>query len=423
MSEPALLGGKPVFSKNHRWPQWPRATEADERRLLRVVRGGAWGIGCPETAGFAARFAESLGCKHVLPVTSGTAALELAVKALGIGPGDEVIVPSYTFVASANCVLQMGATVVFADVDPATFNLDPRSVAECLTPRTRAILPVHFGGNPCDMAGLKRVIRGRDIAVIEDAAHAHGMRYRGRPGGTLGKVGAFSFQSSKNMAAGERGALVTDDDAVFELAWSFHSFGRLPKQEWYDHAVLSWNHRMTGLQAALLIGQLRRLEAQTQRRYENAALLDRALAQMPGQTPQKPGDTRPGTRRAHHLYLWRYDAEASGLDRETFLEALRAEGVGAWGGYTRPLQEQSMFLHRRFWHEHFMGGKRRRRGEPDYSRVRTPGAKALCREAVWLSQQDLLASRREIQGIADAVAKVLGAADRLRAFARERKRD
>ncbi len=414
MARLALLGGKPVFPPNHRWPRWPQASRADERRVLEVIRGGTWGLDSPVTVEFAQKFAAYLGVKHVLPVANGTAALELAVKALGIVPGDEVIVPACTFVATATAALQMGATVVFADIDPDTFTLDPRDVARRITRRTRAIIPVHLYGNPCDMASLGALARKHGLAIIEDAAHAHGMLYRGKAAGTMGNAGGFSFQTSKNMTCGEGGALVTNASDLYNLAWSFHSFGRRPGRPWYEHSYLSANERMTALQSALLIGQLERVEAQTVRRLENGNFLNRALAEIPGVRPQKTSDTRRGTRRAFHIYSWRHDPEATGLDVPLFLEALKAEGVGGFGGYGRTLQENPMFLENRFWHWQFLGGKRKQKRQPDYRTMATPVAKSLI--CVNLLQQTLLGTRREMQGIVDAVAKVVANADEARRF-------
>jgi len=420
MARTALLGGKPVFDGKQQWPRWPVATAADEQRVLKVIRGDQWGIGCPETARFAERFARSVGARFALPVGTGTAALELAVKALGIEPGDEVIVPAYTFVASATCVLEVGATPVFADIDPQTLNIDPAVVERLITTRTRAVIPVHFGGNPCDMQRLKDLADRNGLEVIEDAAHAHGMLYRGRAAGTIGRAGCFSFQSSKNMTAGEGGALVTDDEDVFRRAESFHSFGRQLGRPWYEHHSMSWNHRITGFQSALLLGQLGRLEAQTRRRLENGRLLNEALGRLPGQRPQADGDRSSSTRRAWHIYIWLYDPDAVGVDHGTFVKALQAEGVPAGPGYPVPLQRNAMFLERRFWHSHGLGDAPARREEPDYSLVQTPVTEEVCARAIWLAQEKLLAPRRDVQRIAEAVAKVIENADELRAWARSR---
>jgi len=422
MSRLALLGGKPVFPKRHAWPGWPVIGNAEEQQLLGALRSGQWGIGSPHTQQLVERFCRYTGAKYALPVNTGTAALELAVKTLGIGPGDEVIVPAYTFVASATCVLEVEGTVVFADIDPDTLNLDPAAVERLITGRTRAVIPVHFGGNPCDMARLKRICRAKGIPLIEDAAHSHGMFYRGKHAGTVGKCGCFSFQSSKNMNAGEGGMLITNNKALYELAWSYHSFGRLPGRAWYEHHTISWNDRITAFQSAVLLGQLERLESQTKKRFANGAFLNKALAQIPGHRPQKDGDASKGTRRSYHLYIWRCDPEAMGIRKETYVEALRAEGVRASGGYGFPLQQHALFRERRFWHRHRLGGGPRRAGEPDYTKTRTPVTSAVCADAVWLSQSDLLAARRDMQGVVDAVAKVTENAEALRTHEKRRAR-
>lgn len=414
MSKLAIQGGKPVFKKPHQWPRWPQPDAKDKRRLLGVLAQGNYGLGSPVIGEFGSRFAEYTKTKYALPVNSGTAALELVIKALEIGPGDEVIVPSYTFVASATCVLELGATVVFADIDPLTINLNLQSVAQSITSRTRAVVAVHFAGNPVDMHGLRKVIGKRKISIIEDAAHAHGMLYRGKAPGHHGVAAEYSFQSSKNMSSGEGGILVTNDKAIFEKAWSFHSFGRLPGRAWYEHHSLSWNHRISAFQAAVLIGELERLEAQTRLRHRHGDFLNHALSGIRGIQPQVDGDIHPKTRRAYHLYLFRVDPRAIGISRDTFLKALAAEGVEGMGGYPIPLQEQPMFRGRRFWHDQYPGGKPRRPGEPDYRRMSTPHAKKLCAEAVWLPHSWLLGTRQEMQGIVDAVAKVAENAHRLR---------
>ena len=418
MTSLALIGGKPVFSTKHSWPQWPMASRADERKVLEVVRSGEWGIGSSHTRQFAEAFAQNQQVKHVLPVANGTAALELVIRALDIGEGDEVIVPSYTFVATATAVLQTDATVIFADIDPRTFNMDPAHVAKLITKRTKAIVTVHFAGNPCAMAALLTLGKKWGIPVIEDAAHAHGMLYRGKPAGGLGLAGCFSFQSSKNMASGEGGAITTNDPKLFERAQSFHSFGRKLGRQWYEHHYLACNERLSGLQSALLLGQLERLEAQTRQRYANAMFLDGRLSEIAGQHPQEPGDLHPRTRRAHHIYMWRYDARTTGIPRDLFLAALKAEGVAAIPGYPMPLQDNIMFRNRRFWHWQYLGGKPRRAGEPDYRHMETPVAKKLCAESIMLTQNMLLGPRQDMQGIVDAVAKVLAQRDVLLAHAR-----
>jgi dTDP-4-amino-4,6-dideoxygalactose transaminase len=414
MSKLAIRGGTPVVPSNYKWPAWPYATKADERRLLAVVRGTDWGAESPVTESFAERFAAYTKTKYALPVGSGTAALELAVKVLDIGPGDEVIIPAYTFVATATCVLELGATLVFADVDPDTWNLDPADVEQRITRRTRAIIPVHFAGNPANMQALKRITRGKKISIIEDAAHAHGMLLRGKAAGHFGAMAAYSFQTTKNMAAGEGGILVTNSKKLYNDAWSCHSFGRIPGGQWYEHHRLSWNHRLTALQAALLIGQLERVEHQTKTRLRNGDRLTNALASLQGITPQAISDRHATTRRAYHIFLWRHDEAVTGIPKARMIEALIAEGLPVFGGYPAPLQETPMMRDRRYWHCHRIDRRTAKTAdEPDYSRVATPGTAQLCREAIWLPHELLLAPRHDMQLIVDAVAKVLKHADEL----------
>lgn len=410
MTQLALNGGKPVFPPDHAWPQWPIGDESDEQRLLDALHQPNWGLDAPATAELTEKFAELLGVRYVLAVNSGTAALELIVKALDIGPGDEVIVPAYTFVASATCVLETGATVVFADVNPATSNLDLTDVERRLTSRTRAVIPVHFGGNPVDLLQLKRLLRGRKVAIIEDAAHAHGMVFRGKAPGHRSVAAEFSFQTSKNMTCGEGGILATNSKKLYEDAWSCHSFGRLPGHEWYEHFRLSWNHRISAFQSALLLGQLERLEEQTQVRARNAAILDSALRDIRGCRPQEADGKGPGTRRVHHLYAWRHVEKEAGISRDSLVTALQAEGVPCAAGYPTPLHRAPMFRNRRFWHAqriHVQTPKTA--NEPDYRQDSMPGAEQLCREAVWLYQPLLLSSQDDMVRIAQAVKKVISA--------------
>jgi dTDP-4-amino-4,6-dideoxygalactose transaminase len=198
----ALLGGKPV--RTRRFTAWPVFGKAEEERLLRTLRSGNWGrLDGAEVEEFEKRFAAMHGCHHGIAVVNGTVSLRIALLAAGIRAEDEVIVPPYTFFSTASAVVEADAVPVFADIDLNTFNLDPAAVEAAITPRTRAIIPVHFAGLPADMESIMSIARRHDLTVIEDAAHAHGASYRGRPAGSLGHMASFSFQSSKNLTAGE----------------------------------------------------------------------------------------------------------------------------------------------------------------------------------------------------------------------------
>ncbi|MFG3505511.1 DegT/DnrJ/EryC1/StrS family aminotransferase [Streptomyces sp. NPDC047821] len=312
------------------WPPWPPPpTEEQRRALLRVLDSGRWGATSGTvTEEFAAAFARRSGAAHGVCTVNGTVALFLALRALGVGPGHEVIVPAYTFVASATAVVLAGAVPVAADVTEDTLHLEPAAVRAVIGPRTRAVMAVHLGGAPADVEAL----RSLGLPVVEDAAQAHGAARHGRPAGSLGDVACFSFQSGKAMTAGEGGIVVTGDRALYERVWSLHNVGRSPGGGWYDHPVLGWNLRMTEFQAALLGPQLDRLDDWIDRRARAADALAGALDGVPGLdlVPAPPGTTR----HTWHLAMLRYDAGAfGGRTKAEFLAAMAAEGVPLEAGY------------------------------------------------------------------------------------------
>src|SRR5690554_1596278 len=272
MNKLALVDGTPVRTKP--FPAWPQFDEREVEAVASVVRSGQWGrLAGTEVAQLEKEFAAAHDAKYALGVTNGTTALEVALLALGIGPGDEVIVPAYTFVASATCVLTVNAIPVFADIDLDTFNIDLDSVRAKITPRTKAIIPVHFAGLPVNMDELLALAREHNLHVVEDTAHGHGAKWRGKGVGSHGEFGAFSFQASKNMNSGEGGIVITNDHELYERANSLHSFGRLSGRPWYEHHMYSGNLRLTEMQAAILRVQLARLPEQNRVRAANAQLL------------------------------------------------------------------------------------------------------------------------------------------------------
>ncbi|MFF8827935.1 DegT/DnrJ/EryC1/StrS family aminotransferase [Streptomyces sp. NPDC015131] len=313
-----------------RWPSWPPPPTDEQRAaLLGVLDSGRWGATSGTvTEEFAAAFARRCGAAHGVCTVNGTVALFLALRALGVGPGDEVVVPAYTFVATATAVVLAGAVPVAADVTAATLHLDPAAVRAVTGPRTRAVVAVHLAGAPADTDAL----RATGLPVVEDAAQAHGAARHGRPAGSLGRVACFSFQSGKAMTAGEGGIVVTGDRALYERVWSLHNVGRSRGGGWYDHPEAGWNMRMTEFQAALLQPQLGLLDGWIDRRARGAAVLAEALAGVPGLDPVgvPPGTTR----HTWHLAMLRYDAEEfGGRSKEEFLAAMAAEGVPLDAGY------------------------------------------------------------------------------------------
>lgn len=394
----ALLGGAPL--RTNPFPSWPIFDATDEARVLAALRSGKWGrLAGDQVAGFEQRFATMHGCTHGIAVVNGTVSLRIALMAAGLQAGDEVIVPTYTFLSTATAVVEANAVPVFVDVDLDTFNIDPRRVEAAITPRTRAIIPVHFAGQPADMEAILAIAARHGLFVLEDAAHAHGATWRDRPCGSIGHAGSFSFQSSKNLTSGEGGIITTDDAALAESCRSIHNCGRVPGGVWYEHHVISANYRLGELQGALLDSQLDRLAAQTDTRDANGRHLASRLRALPGLHPQaRPADC---TRHSQHLFMLRLDKEAFGAPRAVVLEALRAEGIPCVGGYGYPLPDQPLFRNKAF------GPYLPDRARLDYTAVDCPNSRLICAEqGVWLDQSMMLGSRADMDDIADAFEKV-----------------
>jgi dTDP-4-amino-4,6-dideoxygalactose transaminase len=382
---------------------------ADEEAVLSALRSGRWGSrpGSGFVDAFTARFASFHQARRAIAVSNGTVALEVALRAIGVGPFDEVIIPAYTFVATATSVLSVGAIPVFADILPDTFLMDPDDAARRITPRTKAIVPVHIGGQPCDLDALLGVARSNGLALIEDAAQAVGASWRGRQIGAIGDIGTLSFQSSKNLNAGEGGALLTDDDALADRAWSLANCGRMPAGAWYHHEIAGSNHRMTEIQGALLLSQLDRLPSQFDLREQNALVLDEGLSTVRGLTPQARDERVTG--HAHHLYVSRYDYTAfGGRPRAWFLSALRAEGIPCSPGYETPLHRMPAVLsERRKWATLAKACGRPVTCPDSPEEENLPVTDRASREeGVWFGQSVLLSDNRAMSQIIEAVSKI-----------------
>jgi dTDP-4-amino-4,6-dideoxygalactose transaminase len=395
----ALLGGKPVRTRP--FGDWPIFGKPEERRLLRALRSGKWGrLHGPEVAEFENRFAALHGCKHGIAVVNGTVSLRIALLAAGIEAEAEVIIPPYTFFSTASAVIEANAVPVFADIDLNTFNLDPKAVAAAITPRTRAIIPVHFAGQPAAMRRIMTIARKHNLVVIEDAAHAHGASHENRPAGSLGHMASFSFQSSKNLTAGEGGIITTNDAHLAEACRSIQNCGRVPGGVWYEHHVISGNYRLGEFQGAVLNAQLTRLKKQTATRNRNGAYLATRLARLPGIFPQQ----RPQecTRHSYHLFMLRLDAKQFGASRAAVLSALQAEGIPCSAGYGFSLHHQPLFRNKTF-------GPYLPQAAPrlNYRKTRCPNSDLICREqGVWLEQKLFLGPRSDMDDIARAFEKV-----------------
>lgn len=399
----AINGGEPV--RTEPFPAWPVWDESDVQAISETLRSSKWGIGGTKTEEFEKAFAAFQQARYAVTCVNGTAALEIALRAIGLEPGDEVIVPAYTFIATASACLMVNAVPVFVDIEPDTYLIDPRQVEQAITERTRAVIPVHVAGCPADMDAIMQIARRHGLRVIEDCAQAHGAEWNGRRVGAIGDVGTFSFQSSKNLNAGEGGCCVTDDERLYRRCWSLKNVGRSPDGEWYDHPILGWNYRMTQFQAALLLNQLRRVEAQAALRTQNARQLTERLSKIEGIRPLKV-DARV-TRHAYHLYVFRYDASAfNGLPREEFVKALNAEGITCSEGY-RPLYREAAFRTPDVYRAALALASR----PIDYDAVHCPVTERVCREeAVWLYQAWLLGGQKEIDDIVNAIVKIKEAA-------------
>lgn len=403
MSELAILGGKPL--RRGPFPSWPRYLPADAQRLQQVVESLHWG-GYPmpsRYAGeFADRFASVHGAKYGLCVANGTIALVAALQAAGIHFGDEVIVPAYTWDGTATAVLFAGGVPVFADIDPDTYCLDVESARQAITPRTRAILPVHLAMRFAEMHSLLDLARQHDLKVIEDCAHAHGGQYGGRGAGSIGDLGCFSFQESKLMTAGEGGIVITSSLRMFEHLQSQVNCGRASRTDQFQQRVLGANYRITELQAALLIGQLDMLPELAAKRSRNAALLSSALSEISGvrPLPKQPGITHE----AIYCYVFQYRPARRDVARDLFVAALESEGIPCDGRFYEPVYRSDLFY---ATPENCPQLCLERERPVDYSTVRCPvSERAAYQESVWLPQFLLLGNDHDVEEIAAAIAKV-----------------
>ena len=401
---PALLGGP--RAKRGSFDSWPKFDLTEERALLEVLRSGHWYRSEGQVVRkFEAAFAELTGAGQVLATCNGTAALIVSLNALGVEPGDEVVVPPYTFIATVNAVLRSYALPVFVDTDAETFQMDAAKLEAAVTPATRAIVPVHLGGNVCDLDAIGAVAARHGIRIIEDACQAHLAEWQGRKVGTYGSTGCFSFQASKNLNSGEGGAVLFNDEDLHERAYAFHNNGTgLRKAAGsFGYSSTGANFRLTEFQGALLLAQMTRLKGQTRTRSENGRYLTSMLREIPGIAPAR--EYAGATNNAYHLYMLRYDPAAfAGLPREKFLQALNAEGVPASSGYS-PLNTQE-FLTRAIDSRTYQRLYPAARLKQWHEQNQCPQNDKLCSQAVWFTQNMLLGSRGDMEQIAVAIRKI-----------------
>jgi dTDP-4-amino-4,6-dideoxygalactose transaminase len=401
MAHLAIKGGEKACKVE--WPSWPVWGDEERSGLLEVLESGEWWYGS-RVREFERAFAEFQGAGFGVTCSTGTAALEAGLLALGIGAGDEVIVPAYTFVATASSVLRVNAIPIFADILPDTLCMEPEDAERKISGKTKAIMPVHMGGYVADMDRLRRIASKHSLFVIEDACHSWGSQWKGKGTGAIGDCGAFSFQASKNITCSEGGILLTDSEELAEIARSYTNCGRGKDKPWYEHFVLGGNLRLTEFQAALLLAQLTRLESQTLKRHANAEIITDGIRDIPGIVTMKPEPRM--TRRAYHFYAFRVDVNRFGISVDRFAEALSAEGVPAYPLYPYPLYKNPLFERSGDGPQYCPVSCPYYGKEIDYTVVSCPVCEQVCRDTVILPHALLLADESAMHSVVEAIRKV-----------------
>ena len=423
MGQLALKGGAPVRDvKSNSWPQWPVWDEHDEKALLDVLHSGVWSYNGPKEKQFNDAFAEFIGAKYSLLAANGTVTLQLALEACSVGYGDEVIVPGLTWQATAASALDINAIPIFVDVTEDTWCIDPAKVEEAITPKTKAIIPVHLYGCMVDMDVIMDIAQKHSLRVIEDCAHKHGGQWKDRRAGSIGDIGSFSFQLSKLMTAGEGGALTTSDPELYERLDALRNCGRRPEQDtgadkgagiYSDEGnfLQSGNYRITDFQAALLLEALRRLPEQNRLRQENAEYFNAQLSDLHGVLPMRRD--RRETEEAYYNFSFRYRQEQfRNLPVERFREALGAElGCPVEASY-EPLNACALYTpHTKPWRykltqEHF--------GRIDPSLYDLPVChRVYTKESVCFHHTVLMGAKTDMDMIVEAIEKIYRHADEL----------
>lgn len=403
----AINGGNPVRTKPFTgWPIWG---EKEIQYMTEVIKSGKWGsLHGDKVKEFEEKYAKYHDAEYGICCNSCTRALEIAVWTSGIEPGDQVILPAYTFIATATGIIMYGGEPVFCDIDLDTFNIKIDAVEDLITDRTKAIMPVHFAGRSVNMDDIITIAKKHNLFIIEDAAQAWGSEWKGTKVGAVGDIGAFSFQSSKNLNCAEGGILLTNKKELAETARSYNNCGRMEGGIWYEHYLPGGNSRMTEFQAAILLAQFEKYEKMKEKRLENMDYLNKYLSEIDGITVL--ADDPNITDRAVHLYIFRYNKEHfNNQPKSVFLEALKAEGIFASNGYSIPLYQQPIFKNKIFG----TGGKRKDTGI-DYEKIKLENTEKACfEEAVWLNQSTMLGDKEDMDDIINAIKKIKRYSDEL----------
>ncbi|NCO38568.1 MAG: aminotransferase DegT [Armatimonadetes bacterium CG_4_10_14_3_um_filter_66_18] len=401
MPKLAIHGG-PAAAQGFTTPQWPVVTTEDKIAVLEALEGRNWCLG-PKLHEFMPAMAKYHDAKYCIATSNGTTALQLALRAAGVQAGDEVIAPAVTFVATVSAIAEIGAIPIFGDIEPETAQLSVASVESLITPRTTAVLGVHYGGYPFDLDAMRELCKRRGLLLIEDCAHAQGTEWRGRKVGALGDASGMSLQASKALAVGEGGLVFTDSQEIYERGWLIHNIGRGSIQAGLGHHVLSSNYRLHEIQAALGLSALKRHPRETALRHRNGEWLAEQLAPLGGVEPLRR-DPRI-TQRGYYFFILRYDAEKmEGVPRDRFMTALHAEGVPCGSGYGIPQYKNAAFEPDRL--KPVLPHVKKL---PAYHKLSLPVSERFCGEQqITLSHPVLMAARSDLKKLVAAFAKVKG---------------
>jgi len=402
MSKLAINGG-PKAAAELENVKWPNLTPEDETAVIRALRDNYWGgIGdenLPHRI-FEKEFCRYHDAKYGITVANGTLTLELSLRAGGIRPGDEVLVPAITFVASATAIISVGAIPVFVDVDPDTCQISAEAIKAAITPKTRGIIVVHYGGYMADLDAILPVAKEHNLIVIEDCAHAQGSAWRGKKAGSWGTFGSFSFQHSKSLASGEGGIVITNDESLYEKAVLLMNIGRKQGQTHYNHYISASNWRLGGLQAALLLSRFKKFPQEAEERDRNITFFANEINKIPGLKTLKKDDRI--TQRGCYFFIIDFDEKEFGCSRQKFVEALRAEGVkNVIFGYERPLYKEPAFSPenlRPLLHESIK--------IPNYPEMYLPNAEKWASRQVTIFHYYFLGDGTETRLLLDAIKKI-----------------
>ncbi len=420
----ALTGGEPIRDiKTNPWPQWPVWDKNEEKALLEVLNSGVWSYNGPKETEFNKNFAEFTGVKYAISAANGTVTLQMALEACGIGIGDEVILPGLTWQATAATILDVNATPVLVDVCEDTWCIDPETIERAITPRTKAIMPVHLYGSFCNMDEILKIAKKHNLYVIEDCAHKHGGEWNGKKAGSIGDIGSFSFQLSKHLTAGEGGVVTTNSFELAERLDALRNCGRRPEDMGDEvdkgagvyadagNFLQSGNFRITEFQAAILVEGLKRLPEQNKTRDENGIYLNSLLKNLPGVQPMKRDERE--TKEAYFNFAFRYNKdEFKGLPVEKFREALTAEiGILVTASY-EPLNQCSLYVPHTKPARHRLSEEYWK--EIDPRRFELPVCEKIFKEeSVCVHHKILLGTKADMDLVAAAIQKIYDNAEEL----------